>query len=285
MFKTRDRHYGIRGEFNIDKCDKCGFVFLNPMPSEKYLNSLYPEAYYAYQDFYEKQKGILKKIYSNFVDQKTYDPEFITAGNILDLGCGSGKYLYKFKKKGWNVYGVEVNKSAAKLGNDLEQLNIHSGNLISAQFENDFFDYVRSNHSFEHIVNPKEVLTEIRRILKPTGKLFIGVPNISSFNAKIFKKYWWYLGAPVHTYNYSVSTLKRLLEQQGFKVEKVLYNGDLHGILGSFQIYLNRNRLEKKSTEGFFINNILFKISSSIFAKILNKLGTGDSMQFIASKK
>ena len=39
------------------------------------------------------------------------------------------------------------------------------------------FDYVRSYHSFEHMSNPRETLADIHRILKPDGKLMIGVPT------------------------------------------------------------------------------------------------------------
>lgn len=284
LYITRDRHYGIEGEFKIDQCTNCGLVFLNPMPSEQYLNSLYPETYYSYQDFYDKEMSFLKRMYHNFITAKTFDPDFKKAGNFLDIGCGSGKYLYKMRNKGWDVFGVEVNKNAAILGNDLEKLNIHNGNLLSANYDSESFDYVRSNHSFEHITNPNETLDEIYRILKSDGKLFIGVPNIDSFNAKLFKKYWWYLGAPVHPFNYSAKTLTRLLESHGFLVEKIIYNSDVHGTLGSFQIYKNRSNPHIKSDSGSFINNTPLKIISSVMAKLLNFFKKADSIEVICRK-
>ena len=285
IYKTRDRHYGIKGEFNIDRCENCGLVFLNPMPTEKYLTSLYPKTYYSYQDFYEKKHSFIKKIFKKYIIHiGTLDPKFPGPGKILDIGCGSGKFLYVMHKKNWQVYGVEVNKNAAKLGNELEQLNIYPGDLISSNYAADFFDYVRSNHSFEHITNPQPVLKEAYRILKPGGKLLIGVPNIDGFNARLFKKYWWYLGAPVHPFNYSVSTLSKILEQNGFVIEKISYNGDFTGVLGSLQIYLNRKN-NKKSEEGFFINSTSFRIISQQIARLLNLFKTGDAIEIICSKK
>jgi len=284
IYKTYDRHYGMKGEFNIDQCQSCSLVFLNPMPSEEYLTSLYPKTYYSYQDFYDK-KSFLRNFYRNYLLKiGTLDPHFDSPGKIVDVGCGSGKFLYAMKKKGWEVYGVEVNENAAKLGNELEQLNIHPGDLLTSKFDDDFFDYVRSNHSFEHMTNPEPVLEEMHRILKPDGKLLIGVPNIDSFNGRFFKKYWWYLGAPVHTFNYSVATLSKMLEKHGFVVEKVSYNGDYTGVLGSFQIFLNRKN-GKMSKQGFFINNILFRAIAHRIAKLLNLFKTGDAMEIICSKK
>lgn len=284
-YKTHDRHYGIKGEFNIDKCANCSLVFLNPMPSEKFLTSLYPKTYYSYQDFYEKKASFIKKLFKKYIiNIGTLDPRFASPGRILDIGCGSGKFLYVMKQKNWQVYGAEVNVDAARLGNELEQLNIYPGDLISANYQSEFFDYIRSNHSFEHITNPEPILEEIHRLLKKDGKLLIGVPNIDSFNGRLFKKYWWYLGAPVHPFNYSVATLSAILKKHGFAIEKVNYNGDFTGVLGSLQIYLNRNN-GKKSEEGFFINNTILRAISHQIAKLLNLFKTGDAIEIICTKK
>lgn len=285
IYKTHDRHYGIKGEFDIATCANCGLFFLNPMPSEHYLTSLYPKTYYSYQDFYEKKHSFIKNLYKKYViNIRTLDPHFDVPGKVLDIGCGSGKFLYLMKQQNWQVYGVEVNENAAKLGNELEQLNIHPGDLLTSNYASDFFDYIRSNHSFEHITNPEEVLDEIHRILKKDGKLLIGVPNIESFNGRLYKKYWWYLGAPVHPFNYSVSTLSKMLEKHGFSVDKVSYNGDFTGVLGSFQIFMNRNN-HKKSEEGFFINNIFLRTIAHQWAKILNLFRAGDAIEIICSKR
>lgn len=283
-YVTHDRHYGIKGDYTIVRCNGCGLYFLNPMPTESYLTSLYPTTYYSYQDFYDKEMGVLKKLYKNFlVKIGTKDPKFATPGRILDVGCGSGQFLFKMKKQGWKVSGVEVSENAAKLGNELEQLDIYNGNIVDAKFAADSFDYVRSNHSFEHITNPHEVLDEMYRVLKPGGKLMIGVPNIESFNARVFKRYWWYLGAPVHTFNYSVATLSKMLQQHGFKVQNVTYNGDYSGVLGSFQILLNRNN-GKMSNEGMFINNPGFRVIAHQVARLLNLFGTGDAIEITCTK-
>jgi SAM-dependent methyltransferase len=285
IYKTHDRHYGIKGDFSIDKCINCGLVFLNPMPSEKYLTGLYPKTYYSYQDLYESKLSFIKRIFNKyFIHIGTLDPQFTSPGKILDIGCGSGKFLYAKKNEGWQVYGVEVNENAAQLGNELEQLNIHPGDLLSSKYNDEFFDYVRSNHSFEHITNPEPILQEIHRILNKNGKLMIGVPNIDSFNARLFKKYWWYLGAPVHPFNYSVSTLSQMLEKQGFTIEKVSYNGDFTGILGSLQIFLNRKN-NKSSEEGRLINSMFLKTISHQLARFLNLLKKGDAIEIICSKK
>lgn len=284
IYTTRDRHYGIKGEFRIYKCSSCKLVFIKPMLSESELNELYPQDYYAYQDFQEKSSA-LQWINRRFILKTgTRDPRFGKPGKMLDVGCGSGKFLYNKREKGWETYGVEVNKKAAEFGRNNAGLNIFGGNLLEAGFESETFDYVRSNHSFEHITNPSEVLNEMYRILKPGGKLMIGVPNINGLCARVFGKYWWYLGAPVHPYNYSDKTLPELLVKHRFKVEKVVYNSDFNGLLGSWQIYLNKNN-GRLSTEGGFINNYVLKVINHWSAKILDVCGLGDCIEVTCSKQ
>jgi SAM-dependent methyltransferase len=284
-FNVPDRHYGIKGLFKIFICKACGLYFLNPMPNDLELSEYYPKSYYSYQNFFVQNnrfKEFLKKIF--FFNIKTQDPIFEQPGKMLDIGCGSGQFIYKMREKGWDVYGVEVNVDGAIAGQKIAGLNIFPGNLLDAKFEDNSFDYIRSNHSFEHIYNPNETLTEIHRILKPDGKLMIGVPNIDSLNARTFKEFWYYLGAPVHTYNYSPKTLSLMLEKNGFVVEKITYSADYSGILGSIQIYFNRNS-ERTTNEGFFINFSPFVVLSHWIAKFTNVLRTGDAMEITAKIK
>jgi SAM-dependent methyltransferase len=285
LYLTHDRHYGIEDLFCIVKCVKCELVFLDPMPTECGLVKLYPEDYYSYQYFFIQEKPLvnfIKKIL--LLNISTKDPKFPAPGKILDIGCGSGKFLYSAREKGWDAYGVEVSSTGAKLGKEAAGLKIFSGTLLESNFSNSFFDYVRSNHSFEHLVNPNEVLGEIYRILKPDGKLMIGVPNIDSFNAKLFKQYWWYLGAPVHTFNYSTKTLVTMLEKHNFIVEKINYNSNYSGILGSVQIFFNRNS-KRLSNEGIFYKNHFFAVLFQWASKTLDVLKSGDSIEITCHKK
>jgi SAM-dependent methyltransferase len=283
MFLARDRHYGIPGDFRIVRCADCSLVFLNPMYSDQELSQFYPSDYYAYQDNFERNgwKESFKAILGYRVG--TRDPEFSKPGRMLDLGCGSGWFLSGMRKRGWETYGVEINGAAAELGLKAEGLEIFAGTLQQAAFPASFFDYIRSNHSFEHIACPNETLDEIHRVLKQDGKLLIAVPNGAGLASRVFGTYWWYRGAPVHPFTYSVRTLSDLLTHHGFVVEEVTYNSDFSGILGSLQIWFNRND-GRKSTEGILFNNRLCRILCHWVAKFLDALRLGDAIEIAARR-
>ena len=282
LYVTRDRHYGISGTYRVVRCVQCFLVMLNPMYSDKELATLYPSDYYAYQDKFRMRewRELARRMLGYHVGTK--DPRFEVSGTILDLGCGSGWFLDSMRSRGWKTYGVEISEQAAALGKS-RGLQICCGTLQDAQFSPELFDYVRANHSFEHISCPNETLREIHRILRPKGKLLIGVPNINSLNARAFNQYWWHLCAPVHTFNYSKDTLCRILVKHGFQVEKVSFNSDFFGILGSLQIWVNRKN-GKKSMDGMLVNNYFLRFACQCAANLCDLAGQGDMIEITAIK-
>jgi len=269
------------------RCETCGVFFLNPMPTIEYLNTAYPQDYYAYaapvassRNSREKQLRQLIRRALCFTSGWTGDPRFEKPGNMLDIGCGAGHFLMEMREKGWTVQGVEPDATAAARGS-LAGLAISAGTLHDAKFPPESFDYVRSNHSFEHIHNPRAVLREIRRIIRPDGRLFLGVPNVAGLMPRVWGTYWWYLGAPVHTFGYTPSSLGRLLSEERFEVEEVKYNSTFAGIIGSLQIWVNRNN-GKLSEEGWIVKSLPLRLVAHWLARITDLFHVGDCMEVIA---
>jgi SAM-dependent methyltransferase len=282
-YLSKDGHYGIPGLYRIVRCCGCSLLFLNPMYSDQELSGLYPNDYYAYQDNFPRSrwKSIIRTLLGYRIG--TRDPQFSEPGKMLDLGCGSGWFLAAMRKQGWQTHGVEISSVAAELGRNTAGLDIFSGTLEQAAFPSEFFDYIRSNHSFEHISTPNETLDEIRRILKGDGKLLIGVPNEASLTSRLFGQYWWYRGAPVHPFTYSVSTLTTLLAKHHFAIERVVYNSDAWGILGSVQIWLNRKN-GRRSHEGMISENRVLNILCYWLAQMIDLFKLGDEIEVTAVK-
>jgi hypothetical protein len=66
-------------------------------------------------------------------------------------------------------------------------------------------------------------------------------------------------------------------------VERVKFNSDYFGILGSFQIWLNRNT-KKKSMQGFFVNNYPLRLLCQWMANLTDLFGCGDMIEITAVK-
>lgn len=282
LYMAEDPHYGIPGCFRIVRCANCSLVFLNPMYSDEELTALYPTDYYAYGDDPEvaRWKQLTKKLLGYW--NGTKEPHFEKPGRFLDIGSGSGAFVKRMVQQGWESYGIEVNRAAVELGRS-KGLDIRHGTLQQASFPGHYFDYIRASHSLEHVSYPNETLDEISRILKPDGTLLIAVPNIDSLNARVFKKYWWHLCAPVHTFSYSVNTLTRMLDQHGFVPREVVFNSDYVGLLGSVQIWLNR-RTGRRSSQGPVFTPRFLRVISGWLQKLFDIYKSGDMIEVIASK-
>ena len=122
-----------------------------------------------------------------------HDGDFITGwartisqGNsrVLEVGCGKGGYLVSLASAGNESYGIDplskVSLSFAKEMAKEQDVDIHllcaAGENIP--FQDESFDVVLLISTLQHVVNQKEVLLEIRRVLKPGGRLLVSVPQL-----------------------------------------------------------------------------------------------------------
>ena len=260
-------------------------VSINPVPTEQELLAFYAQDYYAYQPLQKAgMESLLSSKLKRLLTRKivTHNPRFENPGEFLDVGCGSGDYLHLMRAKGWSVRGVEPSSFGALEGSRAG-LDIFNGTILEANFASDSFDYVRANHSVEHMPNPVEVLSEFYRIVKPGGKVFVGVPNTESLPYRLFGKYWFHLTIPLHVYAYGVSSISALLRQTGFKVQEVHFNSDYLSLLGSLQIVFNRNS-NNRSSQGKLMRSRLLKVIATATERLVDLVGQGDAIEVIAEK-
>lgn len=247
LFTATDMNQSKKGSFNIVRCKKCGLVYVNPSPTKQEIGKFYPKAYFLGPA--NAKSGIDKYQYEKMKKIK----KFKKAGKILDVGCGAGYFLAVAKKNGWQTYGVEVSKIAADYAEKKFGIKVFTGELLQANYPDEYFDVVTLWHVLAHLPNPSETLAEINRILKKDGLLVLTVPNISGFQAKIFKEFWFHLDVPRHLYFFELGTLKQILRKNGFKVLKANhFSGELEaqGLIHSILNVLRPLRGTSKKTRG-----------------------------------
>ena len=101
--------------------------------------------------------------------------------------------------------------------------NVFEGDLSKANFPDRYFDLVTLYNVLEHTHNPQESLKEIRRILKDGGFLAIQVPNINSWQLRIFKKNWAAVDVPRDLYYFNPDLLGGILKKERFSDFSVDY--------------------------------------------------------------
>ncbi len=138
---------------------------------------------------------------------------------MLDAGAGQGKY----KPYLAHTHYVGVDLAVGDAQWDYSNLDVMS-DLVRLPFSKDTFDAVICTQVLEHVPEPSQVLREICRVLRPTGRLFLSAPQSSHQHQK-----------PHDYYRYTSFGLRYLLESTGLKVESMQPMGGYFWYL-SFQI-------------------------------------------------
>jgi ubiquinone/menaquinone biosynthesis C-methylase UbiE len=97
----------------------------------------------------------------------------VPGDRILDVGCGKGHLVKALSQLGIDAVGIDLNPNAADVAVVPRVRTMSATNL---DFEDASFDAVVSFHAIEHIPPIEEVLREMSRVLKPTGKVLLVYP-------------------------------------------------------------------------------------------------------------
>jgi SAM-dependent methyltransferase len=204
FFHGRDHLIGET--FCVVRCRGCGLCYVNPRPSEAAVSRYYPDAYFG------KRHPFLNNFFMNLRVAKL--PRGAGTPRLLDIGCGLGDFILCCKRRGWDVAGVEqVGSPIMRLKDSLgiEVYELRDLETIPA----DHFDVVTIWHVLEHLPDPAQALTQVRRILKPGGLALIEVPNFGSWQGRLGGSAWFHLTVPRHLFQFEKQPLARLLVQHG----------------------------------------------------------------------
>jgi SAM-dependent methyltransferase len=94
-------------------------------------------------------------------------------------------------------------------------IQLHTGDLATAPYQDGTFDFVSMVHVIEHLPKPLATLRKVSALLKPGGTLFIAYPNVSSWQARWAKASWFHLDPPRHLSLVPPKTLTSILNKHG----------------------------------------------------------------------
>ncbi|MEW6510655.1 MAG: class I SAM-dependent methyltransferase [Bacteroidota bacterium] len=235
MFQARDENFHTTDElFTIERCPVCGAAQTIPPAAVHQVGSYYPQSYYPTvvldASRYERNIGRFQKEKLDFVRR------FRSGGKLLDIGCGAGYFLREVVRAGFDAEGVELSREAAEFGRTQWGLRIAEGDALSVSLPEASYDVITMWQVLEHVLNVRETLNKVHALLRPGGILVVAVPNIGSWQARLFRGRWYHLDVPRHQFHFDPSTLRTLLGEHGFSVVGESRRSAEHnwaGIMGS----------------------------------------------------
>jgi len=245
---AREMMLGLRDEFRYLECGNCRCVHLIDIPQD--MSKYYPENYYSFapaggleaviEDRWASYAHGKFSLTGWLVDLLLGPHVTMTAirraripldARVLDVGCGAGWLIRDMKRFGYrNVSGIDPYIKSDVRGSDGVVVLKRSLKEMTGEF-----DVVMLHHSFEHIADQAGALKEIRRLLRPAGRVLIRVPITDSFAWKHYGVNWIHLDAPRHFFLHSPTSLRLLAKQCGLHVAELTYEGNASQFVGSEQ--------------------------------------------------
>ncbi|MFA6136373.1 MAG: class I SAM-dependent methyltransferase [Candidatus Paceibacterota bacterium] len=261
LFSAPDRLNNLPGEFYVVKCQRCGLVFQNPRPKEKWIELYYPDnaGYFVPSDV---RMGKLKKridelILINFFGYKNLGsknlaikillflvfvyfyrsksiPRYVENGKLLEIGCSHGAKLEYLKELGWEVKGIEFNKKAAQYAKEKRGLNVLAGSFFEVDLSQGHFDVVIMDMVLEHLYCPKEAIKKVFEILKPGGQLIFSIPYFNGLEYKLFKNFSYGLQLPAHIFFLNKENVADLLKGMFINTKIIFQHFDRDVVASAF---------------------------------------------------
>jgi len=219
--QTTDFRFGAPGTYSVRECPACGAAQTWPRPDAATLKSLY-ETYYnsggeggtGYGR--ARERFLLSPLYRLFlaIDGDISFHAERGSGRLLDVGCNEGRGLTLYQRNGFAAEGLELNETAAA---EARARGFAVATVPIEEFHPPVpFDVVIVSNVLEHALDPRAMLGEIRRLLRPGGEVWISLPNRASWLRRLFGAEWINWHVPYHITHFQRAALLRLLDDSGF---------------------------------------------------------------------
>ena len=203
----------------IVRCDRCRLMMRNPQPSDAELAAIYTSDYFlGTGDVGTETNRLKQETAAGYLDQIERRTGRQAPGTrLLEIGPGLGNLLVEAAARGYDVTGVEFSASSVRSANArLGAERVIQGSLSTVSLPDESFDLAILSDVLEHTRNPVADLLRLRRLLRPGGVLFIAVPSLDSWSARMMGERWLEFKLE-HLYYFDSATLQLLLFKTGFE--------------------------------------------------------------------
>ena len=242
----RDLALAVPGEYALARCGRCGLLHQNPRVRADALADCYPDDYPRHTPEPELSSRLRRRpqavgwllarrlgyrhlaagavrwsdqVYARLFCARILGPfpPWLGAGRLLDVGCGSGRFLRQMKAVGWDVTGIEVDAAAVARARSVTSA-IVVGDVGQLELAPQQFDCITVLHVLEHLPDPLGVLSKLLGWLAPGGLLIVEVPNAGGVGARVFGGYWSGLEFPRHLVHFTPATMAAMVERAGGRI-------------------------------------------------------------------
>lgn len=207
-----------------NKCKNCNSLYLCNFSKKKSLDFIHDKYYGKYENSKFQYRKTLNRNDKELVNEwVSYYKNKVSKKNksfFLDIGGGNGECAQAFYKMKFSSYIYEPDKKCIKyIKKKFKNLKIIDSfeRLILYKKK---FDVITLNYSLEHLENPNQVISILKKIIKKNGKLFIHIPSSESLQIRYLKAFSWEITPPFHMTLFSLKGIEKFLNRHNFKIIK-----------------------------------------------------------------
>jgi SAM-dependent methyltransferase len=208
--------------FAIWQCGHCSLRFTQDVPDAAAIGPYYrSEEYISHSN---TTRGLVNSLY-HLVRRQTLGNKrrLIQSatrgeqGRLLDIGAGTGAFVAYMQQEGWEVTGLEPDEVARERALTDNKVRLQDGAaLFSLPAES--YDAITLWHVLEHVHDLHPYLERLKQLIKKGGRIFIAVPNYTSYDAGVYGAAWAAYDVPRHLYHFSPDAMEGLLARHGLQL-------------------------------------------------------------------
>jgi ubiquinone/menaquinone biosynthesis C-methylase UbiE/rubredoxin len=214
-------------KITVFACDVCGHVFNHLTEDEKNNLLQYYQTEYAPANLANTNSNSDRPGSNNAYSVARYEQLFnvlkkhasSTSVKILDIGCATGGFLRFLESKGFvNLCGIDIIDDYVNIASKVQsdKVEFKKGFADDIPYDNNQFDVIVIDQVFEHSIDLHKVFKEIKRVIKSSGILCVGMPNAEDYKQEMFFEYYWFL-LREHLHHFSKETFAQLACHHGFR--------------------------------------------------------------------
>lgn len=168
--------------YDVVACNGCGMCFATGLPDQQRFSQYYADS--SKYDLSAEGARLSARDLHRYADQAAFVAAHVADRTVpvLDVGTATGGFLHALREAGFErPYGVDPSPDAVRVAQDQLGLEMAVGGLNEAEAWGHKFGLVSYVAVLEHVLEPREQVRAVSRLLRRNGFVFVSVPDAGSF--------------------------------------------------------------------------------------------------------